>query len=169
MSAALSRQVRRLLVRYGRKQVSEALANIEDLELPQRRPAAASRSRPKNPPIRRAQRPRKSPLEVVESAQVDPEVRPVIERIAVAYEAREILPEPWRVKDFLAREGLDPDRVRSRADALPKVVAVLAKKPRERLEHLFGLWRRHAEVGELGVLADVILGPPKTAAPAGER
>ena len=169
MNATLNQQVRRLLVRYGRKQVLEALANFNDLELPQRGPVAARRSRPKNPPARRTKRPRKGPLEVVEAAQVDPEVRPVIERIALAYEAREILPEPWRVKDFLESEGLDRDRVRSRADALPKVVAVLARKPRERLENLFGLWRRHAQVGDLGMLADVILGPPKTTAPAGER
>lgn len=169
MNAALNRQVRRLLVRYGREQVVEALANFDDLELPRRRAVAVPPSRPKNPPARRAKRPRKGPLEVVEAAQVGPEVRPVIERIALAYEAGEILPEPWRVKDFLESEGLDRDRVRSRADALPKVVAVLAKKPRERLETLFGLWRRHAQVGDLGMLADVILGPPKTPAPAGER
>lgn len=93
----------------------------------------------------------------------------MIERIAVAYEAREILPEPWRVKDFLRSEGLDPRRVRSRADALPKFVSVLANKPRERLETLFGLWRRHAQVGDLGMLADAILGTPKTVAPEGQR
>ena len=168
MNAALNRQVRRLLVRYGRKQVLEALANIDDRELPQRRPAAASRSRPKNHPVRRAKRPRKSPLEIVEAEQVDPEVRPVIERIALAYEAREILPEPWRVKHFLAREGLDPDKVRSRADALPKVVEVLANKPRERLEILLEGWRKHAEIGDLGMLAEAILGPRKVSATAGE-
>lgn len=113
---ALNRQVRRLLVRSGRKQVVEALANFDDLELPRRRAVAVPPSRPKNPPARRAKRPRKGPLEVVEAAQVGPEVRPVIERIALAYEAGEILPEPWRVKDFLESEGLDRDRVRSRAE-----------------------------------------------------
>ena len=168
MNAFLNRQVRLLVARYGREQVMEALSNAGEAEPPPRRPAAA-RPRPKNPPARRPKRPRKSPLEVVEAAQVDPEVRPVIERIAVAYEAGEILPEPWRVKDFLRSEGLDPRRVRSRADALPKVVAVLAKKPRERLETLFGLWRRHARVGDLGMFADAILGPPETVAPEGQR
>ena len=168
MNAFLNRQVRLLVARYGREQVMEALSNAGEAELPQRRPAAA-RPRPKNPPARHPKRPRKSPLEVVEAAQVDPEVRPVIERIAVAYEAREILPEPWRVKDFLESEGLDPGRVRSRADALPKLVAVLAAKPRERLETLLRLWRKHAEVGDFGMIAEAILGPPKTVSSAGRR
>lgn len=168
MNAFLNRQVRLLLARYGREQVMEALSNAGEVELPQRRSAAA-RSRPKNPPARHPRRPRKSPPEVVEAARVRPEVRPVIERIAVAYEAREILPEPWRVKDLLRSEGLDPRRVRSRADALPKVVAVLAKKAPERLEILLSLWRKHAEQGDLAMFAEAILGPPETASPAGSR
>lgn len=169
MNTALNRQVRSLLARHGRKQVLEALANAEAAEAPQRRAAGTARARPKNSPAGRARRPRKTPLEVVEEAQVAPEVRPVIERIALAYEAREILPEPWRVKHFLAREGLDPDKVRSRADALPKVVEVLATRGREELEALYGLWRKHTEIGDLGMIAEAILGPRKSAAPAGER
>lgn len=168
MNAFLNRQVRLLVARYGREQVMEALSNAGEAEPPQRRSAAA-RSRPKNPPARHPRRPRKSPQEVVETARVRPEVRPVIERIAVAYEAREILPEPWRVKDLLRSEGLDPRRVRSRADALPKVVAVLAKKAPERLEILLSLWRKHAEQGDLAMFAEAILGPPETASPAGAR
>lgn len=100
---------------------------------------------------------------------MDPDVRPVMEQIALAYEAKEILPEPWRVKSFLESEGLDPGRVRSRADALPKVISVLAKKPRERLETLLGLWRRHAEVGDFRMIAEAIVGPRETVAPARER
>lgn len=167
MNAFLNRQVRLLVKRYGRERVMEAVANAEEVERRQQR----ARPRPRTPPAgrRRPGKPRKSTLEVVEAAQVDPEVRPVIERIAVAYEAREILPEPWRVKDFLESEGLDRGKVRSRADALPKFVSVLAKKPRERLETLFGLWRRHAQVGDLGMLADAILGPPSTVTPEGRR
>ena len=165
----MNRQVRSLLARYGRKQVLEALANAEATEAPKRRAAGTARARPKNSPAGRTGRPRKTPLEVVEAARVAPEVRPVIERIALAYEAKEILPEPWRVKHFLAQEGLDPDRVRSRADALPKVVDVLAKKPRERLETIFEGWRKHAEIGDLGMLAEAILGPRKASATAGER
>lgn len=168
MTANLNRQVQSLLARYGRKQVLEALANAEATEAPKRRTAGTARTLPKNSPAGRARRPRKTPLEVVEAARVAPEVRPVIERIALAYEAKEILPEPWRVKHFLAREGLDPDKVRSRADALPKVVEVLANKPRERLEILLEGWRKHAEIGDLGMLAEAILGPRKVSATAGE-
>ncbi len=170
MNTALHRQVRSLLARYGREQVLKAVADAEGVELRKRRTAPSTPSLPKSPPA--GQRPkmaRKTPLEVVEAAGVATEVRPVIERIAVAYEAREILPEPWRVKDFLESEGLDPGRVRSRADALPKVVAVLAAKPRERLETLLRLWRKHAEVGDFGMIAEAILGPPETVAPASER
>lgn len=169
MTANLNRQVRSLLARYGRERVLDAIANAEAVEAAPQRTGSAARTRPKNPPAKRPKRPRKSPLEVVEAARVSPEVRPVIERIAVAYEAKEILPEPWRVKHFLAREGLDPDKVRSRADALPKVVDVLAARGREELEELFGLWRKHTEIGDLGMIAEAILGPRKSVAAAGER
>ena len=169
MNAFLNRQVRLLVARYGREQVMEALSNAGEAELPQRRTAPVARTRPKSPPAKRPKMSRKSALEVVAAARVDPEVRPVIERIAVAYEAREILPEPWRVKDLLRSEGLDPRRVRSRADALPKVVSVLAKKAPERLEILLSRWRKHAEQGDLAMFAEAILGPPETASPAGSR
>ena len=169
MNATLGRQVRMLLTRYGREQVLEALANAEAVQLPQRRRIAAARSRPKTAPLRRRRRPRKSPLEVVEAAQVDPDIRPVMERIALAYEAKEILPEPWRVKDFLESEGIDRAKVRSRADALPKFVATLAGRRREELEELFEGWRKHVEIGDLGMIAEAILGPHKTVASPGER
>lgn len=170
MNAALNRKVRSLLARYGREQVLKAVADAEGAELSQRRATPATRPPPKVPPTeKRVGKPRRSPLEVVEAAQVDPEIRPVMEQIALAYEAKEILPEPWRVRNYLESEGVDPARIRSRADALPKVVAVLAAKPRERLETLLGLWRKHAELGDFGMIAEAILGPPRTVAPAGER
>lgn len=169
MIAFLNRQVRLLVSRYGRDQVLEALSDAGEAERPQRRPVAAARPRPKGPPARRPKRPRKSPLEVVEAARVDPEVRPVLERIAVAYEDRQILPEPCGVRKFLASEGVDPDRVRSRDDALRNLIRILATRRREELEKLLGGWRKHVEIGDLGMIAEAILGPRKGVAPAGER
>ena len=107
--------------------------------------------------------------ELVEAANVDSDIRPVLERIGAAYVAKEILPEFWRVRRFLASEGLDTRKLRSRADALPKVVAVLAEKRRERLETLLNRWRKHAEQGDLAMMAEAILGPGKTVAPTGDR
>lgn len=107
--------------------------------------------------------------ELVEASNVESDIRPVLERIGAAYLAKEILPEFWRVRRFLASEGLDTRTLRSRADALPKVVTVLAEKPRERLEVLYSRWRRHAERGDLAMMAEAILGPGKTAASTGER
>ena len=100
---------------------------------------------------------------------MDPDIRPVMEQIALAYEAREILPEPWRVKDFLESEGIDRAKVRSRAEALPKVVAVLAGKAPARLETLLRRWRKHAQQGDLAMMAEAILGPRKVVAPADPR
>ena len=100
---------------------------------------------------------------------MDPDIRPVMEQIALAYEAREILPEPWRVKDFLESEGIDRAKVRSRAEALPKVVAVLAGKAPARLETLLRRWPKHAQQGDLAMMAEAILGPGKVVAPADPR
>lgn len=170
MTAALNRQVRSLLARYGQQRVLDAIAAVGAA-----RGAGISsvvEAAPTKAKARASGRTttrRKSATEVVEKAQVPPEVRPVIERIALAYEAKEILPERWRVKKFLASEGVDADRIRSRADALSTVIEVLATFPRERLEDLLGGWREHAERGDLAILADAILGPPKTAPSAGRR
>lgn len=169
MTATLNRQVRLLVTRYGREQVLKALAKAEALEAPQRTVADAARAHPKSTPARRAKRPRKSPLEVVAAARVGFDVRPVLERIAVAYEDRQILPELCGVRKFLAKEGVDPDRVRSRVDALRNLIRVLATRRREELEELFEGWRKHVEVGDLGLIAEAILGPPETVAPASER
>lgn len=169
MNSTLGRQVRALLRRYGREQVLEAVASADAVEPPQQ-PATAARPGPKTAPAgRRAKKPRKSPLEVVDAAQVAPDVRPVIERIALAYEAKEILPEPWRVKRFLESQGVDADHIRSRADALREVVGVLAPLPRAELEELFEGLRKHVEIGDLGMIAEAILGPRKSVASAGER
>lgn len=106
---------------------------------------------------------------MVEAARVAPEVRPVLERIAVAYEDRQILPELCGVRKFLASEGVDPDRVRSRDDALRKLIRVLATRRHEELESLFGGLRKQVELGDLGLIAEAILGPRQSVAPAGER
>lgn len=93
----------------------------------------------------------------------------MLERIAVAYEDRQILPELCGVRKFLASEGVDPDRVRSRDDALRKLIRILATRRREELEKLLGGWRKHVEIGDLGMIAEAILGPRKGVAPTGER
>lgn len=91
----------------------------------------------------------------------------MLERIAVAYENRQILPELFGVRKFLAEEGLDPDRVRSRVDALRKLIRVLSTRRCEELEELFEGWRKHVELGDLGLIAEAILGSPETALRAG--
>lgn len=170
MTAALNRQVRSLLARYGQQRVLDAIAAVGAARGSGISSAVeVAPSKAKARASGRTTTRRKSAAEVVERAQVPPEVRPVMERIALAYESKEILPERWRVKKFLASEGVDADRIRSRADALATVVEVLATFPRERLEDLLSGWREHAERGDLAILADAILGPPKTASSAGQR
>lgn len=170
MNAALDRQVRTLLARYGQQRVLDAIAAVGAAR--GSGISSATEAVPTKTKARTSGRTttrRKSATEVVAKAQVPPEVRPVIERIALAYESKEILPERWRVKKFLASEGVNADRIRSRADALPTVVEVLATLPQERLEDLLSGWREHVERGDLAILADAILGPPKTGSPAGRR
>lgn len=169
MNAALMRQLRSLLARYGHGQVMEAISALGEprsFEIPAAQVAPAH---PMKHGAGRTTTRRKSVRELVEAANVDSDIRPVLERIGAAYVAKEILPEFWRVRRFLASEGLDTRKLRSRADALPKVVAVLAEKRRERLETLLNRWRKHAEQGDLAMMADAILGPGKTVAPTGDR
>jgi len=147
-------EVRLLLARYGKRRVLEALAAIHQVDLAaieteieryEARAKDKKRSRRKGIP------------ELVEDARLDRAMRSIVEKIAYAYESKEFLPELRAVKRFLESQGISADKLRSRADALPKVIDVLAHQSKEGLEKLVADSKK-AGRGDLGVIADQILG-----------
>lgn len=191
MNRILNLQVQLLLAQHGRRRVIEAVADADgaDLESIQKEldamrtrsegrakptgktrrkkelDAMRARSEGGTKPTRKTRR--KSARELIEAARIDPGVKPLVERIATGYEDKEYLSELWRVKRFLESEGVDVTRIRSRADALPRVIEVLANRSPERLEALLKSWGRRGSRNDLAVLAEAIMGSGKGAAPPG--
>ena len=168
MNRILNLRVRLLLAQYGRRKVIEALADADGADPASiRKELDAMRARSEGRANPTGKTRRKSARELIEAARIDPGVRPLVERIATGYEDKEYLSELWRVKRFLESEGVDVTKVRSRADALPRVIEVLANRSPERLEALLKSWGRRGSRNDLAVLAEAIMGPAKGAAPPG--
>ena len=145
-----------LVAQYGKTRVSEALSAIEDVTLTAIRDEISTFG--KRARTRTAQRrPRKSIEEMIREAKPDsPQAESIIERLARAYESKEFLPELREVKRFLDSRSISPTKLRSRADALPAVVGVLAQCGLEELHSLDR--RRRTQGSDLGVITDQILG-----------
>jgi hypothetical protein len=148
-----------LVSEFGKKQVLEALATIEGVDVQAvERELVACQGKKRATKARR----RKSVPELLDQARVRSDVRPALEQVAYAYESRQFLPDLSKVRDFLGERGVDPSKLRTRADALPKVINVLAQEPTESLERLLAPTRN--DRGDLGILADHILGRPERSA-----
>ncbi len=152
-------QVLLLVAFNGRQRVLQELARIEDVdiavverELEQIRNSIKTRTASK-----RRVRQRKSVGELVRDAAASDDVRSVVEELAFAYEGKGFLPDLWRVRQFLESHGIEASKIRSRGDALPKVVRVLSTLPCGDLEQFAAQSRESGN--DLSILTDHILGP----------
>lgn len=153
MNPYLTLRTQMLVSEFGKKQVLEALATIDGVDVQAvERELAACQGKKGTAKARR----RKSVPELLDQARVRSDSRPALERVAYAYESRRFLPDLAKVRNFLGERGVDPSKLRSRADALPKVIKVLAQESAESLERLLAPTRN--DRGDLGILADHILG-----------
>ncbi len=153
----LDLSLRLLIVQHGKARVSEALSAIEDADLSGIHGEIESCGN-KATRTKAQRRPGKSIEETIRDAgPASPEAEGVIKKLARAYQSREFLPELRDVKRFLeSRSTLPAARLRSRADAFPMVVRVLA---RCELDELYSLDRRRENRGgDLGVITDHLLG-----------
>lgn len=155
----LRMQMKLLVAFNGRQRVLEELASVEGLDLATVERELAEISSNAKPKAAAARRPRqrKSVHDLIRDVPLDDEVRPLVEKLAVAYEARGFLPELWRVKQFLESKGIDGTKTRSRNDAFPKVLSVLSGLSRNELELLEADLENRAS--DLSILTDQILGP----------
>ena len=163
MNRILRLHVQLLLAQYGREQVQKALTESESVDLSVVQDEVKSLGVP-TPGKPKRRRRRKSPRELVQAMDLAPEIKPLVERVAAGYDGKEFLPELWRVRKFLESEGVDTSRLRSRADALPKVLAVLANRSEDSLRKLISEWERGSGGSDLAVLADAIMRPVRRAA-----
>jgi hypothetical protein len=146
-------EVRFLLARYGRERVLEALANVGEVDPSQIEAAVtAYESRGKH----FGKRSTADASALVEKLRLDPDTKAMVHELAVAYESGSFLPQLREVRRFLASNGIE-GTVRSRRDALPRVVQALSKCG---ADHLRDLASRSDDSrrGDLGLIADQILG-----------
>jgi hypothetical protein len=156
-------EVRFLLARYGRERVLEALASVGEVDPSQIESAvAAYESRSK----RSGQRSAADASALVEKLGLDPDTKALVHELATAYESGSFLPQLREVRRFLASTGIE-GTVKSRRDALPRVVQALSRCG---ADHLRDLTSRSDDSrrGDLGLIADQILGE-RTAGSDGER
>ena len=152
-----------LVAEYGRKQVIAALARVENAEFDTiEKEIEAARKRKTS----RRRRP-KALGELLKEAKIDPQTFPLVKRIACAYENKRYLPELWRVKRFLESHGVAASRLRTRATALPLFIKVLGDLSVNELTEMAAESSESAR-GDLGVIADQILGPSKDGVPKAE-
>ena len=151
----LDLNLRLLVAQYGKTRVREALSVIEDVSLAVIRDEINSFGKTATKGTGQ-RRPRKSVEDLIREVKPDSaEAESIIETLARAYESKEFLPELREVKRFLDSRSTSPTKLRSRADALPAVVGVLAQCG---LEELHLLNRRRTQGSDLGVITDKILG-----------
>ena len=152
----LGLELRLLIARHGKARVNEVLSSIGDTNLATldsdvkayegrtRRSKARSRSR-------------KSIDEMIREANLEnPNAERFIRKLALAYEDRQFLRELREVKRFLESRRTSAAKFRSRADALPAVIKVLAQTEPDELATL--VERKATPGGDLGIIANQILG-----------
>ena len=155
----LDLELRLLIVRHGRAQVSEALSAIDEVDLD----AIDSGIKVyedntwKNKPQRRPSRPRKSIEEMMRDVKPDSvDAERLIRKLVIAYENKEFLPQFRDVRRFLGSRRIQVEKFRSRAAALPVVLSVLAELQTVRLRELDA--NRLVGESDLGIISDQILG-----------
>ena len=157
MNRALTLRAKLLVAEYGRERVIAALSEIEGVEFD-----AIEQELDAHKERRAARRPRrpKTLTELLEESRLDPQRLALVRQIGCAYENKRYLPELWRVRRFLESRGVATGNLRSRAAALPLVVEVLNHLPLDELTDV--LTEAHGTAkGNLGILADQILGPAR--------
>lgn len=179
MNQVLNLQIQLLLHQHGRKQVMEALAAIENSDLASIQSQIQSIRNRRNSKTHKPRKTAKSESGktarrenakyLIETVHLEPEIKPLVRQIALAYERKEFLPELRHVRHYLDAAGRDADELRFRTEALPEVVAVLASCTRNELEALLASIEDTGGHNDLAVLASEILGPADSRPPQEDR
>ena len=155
--ALLGLELRLLIARHGKARVSEVLSSIEDVDLPALDSDVKTYEEGKLRRRATRPRPRKNVDEMIrEASPENPDAERLVRKLALAYEDKRFLPGLREVKRFLEFRRISAEKFRSRADALPAVIRVLARAAPNELAALDE--RNDTRGGDLGIIAGQILG-----------
>jgi len=157
-NATLELHIRLLVAQYGKRRVLESLAGTQSVDVTEiERDIERLEANAK----RKKQRPKKSLTERLQDAHLsDPAAKSALDKLVYRYDAQEFLPNLRDVKRFLESMGVEAGKVRSRLDALPKVIKVLANQPGDQLQTLLEESLTSGR-SDLGMITDQILGESK--------
>lgn len=152
----LDLELRLLIAQHGKTRVSKALSAIGEVDLTEINveiKAYEDKAKRKNT----QRRSRKSIEEMVQDANPDSfHAKHLIEQLARRFENKEFLPEFREVKRFLESRRVPVAKFRSRAEALPTVIRLLAQST---IDDLQALDEKKQSLGsDLGIITDQILG-----------
>jgi len=171
MNQVLNLQIQLLLHQHGRKDVMEALAIVEDVDLAsiqneiqslRNKRRSKTRASGGNTNGRKTRR-RESAKDLIKEVQLEPDAKSLVEQIALAYERKEFLPELRHVRQYLEEAGKDVSELRFRAEALPEVIAVLSTYSHDRLGKLVESFKYTGGRNDLEILTNEILKPVERA------
>ncbi|MDE0405433.1 MAG: hypothetical protein OXI53_08995 [Nitrospira sp.] len=152
----LDLELRLLIAQHGKPRVSKALSAIGEVDLSEIGVEIKTyEEKAKRKDTQR--RSRKSIEEMVQDANPDSfDAKHLIEQLARRYEKKEFLPELREVKRFLESRRVPIAKFRSRAEALPMVLSLLAQFTLDDLQALDEKGRYRGS--DLGIITDQILG-----------
>ena len=153
-SKAIELWVKLLVAEHGRQNVIATLAEIDGVEID------ALERELENFRVRKSKakpRRKKTIVELLQDSDLEETQLGLVKQLGCAYESKWYLPEMWRVRRFLESNGVKADHLKSRSDALPKVVNVLRRMSETELNEALTELQK-TERGDFALLADQIMG-----------
>jgi hypothetical protein len=147
-------ETRFLLAKYGSHAVFEALAGIKNVTVDelQERLGRVEAAR-----LRRREKVIKSPETLIQELHLPEDRLAAIKTIASRFQARRLFPNLRDVSSFLRRHGVETKRLKSRNDAFPRLLKVLATLDSTRLKNIIDDADR-SDSQDFAMLADRLMG-----------
>ena len=157
----LDLELRLLVARYGRREVSASLSRIGEVDpTTLESSVAAFEADAREPRQSTRRRSAKSADDVIDGLNLAvPETHALLRKLGQAYEDKTFLPVLREVRRFLEARGIPAARLRSRTDALTTVLTTLSRLPMEELRSIDA--ERLDKRSDLGIISDQILRPSR--------
>lgn len=146
-----------LVAEWGYEEVRRALTEVSEVTSAARSELALAEPLRREASANRESRRSKRPTAVDYVAKLDSADREDMNLLEIAsrFDRRDFLPSMGDVREFLSMQGQEPTQMKDRSDAFRRILPVLQRLPRERLEHLANS-ASYSGPARLGPLSDAI-------------
>jgi len=153
----LNIEIRLLIVKYGYKNILEALSKTKGTSIDEIESLIVSLE--KKSTMRKATR-KKSVMEVAEDVISGAEHYTSLHKLAIKYQSKEFLPQLKDVRRFLERSGLKSNKLKSRLSSTKKVFEFLGGLSKYELESLLTEIPENGESAFSALANEIIGGQP---------